>query len=271
MNCNYLANGSINCIENFSEDEINDFDSKNFRLYSSNANLTGLIIDNELFTNDNRSFQVRAYIDGELRSKSLRSKDIIKIPNHTAFPLDIRNKNVFLLTIYGNSTKGSDENKNINLKIEIDGKEYDLIKEDNSFLKYTKNSRFESSLKSPLKFTVLNSNNGITLPDNYSSESNKESNDINEVVVTDTNTVSSDTIIEQNEKLNDDIVEEEISINEEIKVSDNVKECLNSFLDCNKLSDNTVVSECLDNFLRCNKELNFDNCSKEFVMCNNVD
>jgi len=269
MICNYLANGSINCIENFSKNEIDDFDNKNFRLYSTNANLTGLIIDNELFSNSNLDFKVRAYIDDELRSKSLESKDIIKIPNHKLFK-EFKGKNVFLLTIYGNKTSVSDEGKNINFKIEVGDDIYDLVSVDNTVFKYISNSRFDSSIKEPLEFKVVNSNNGIALPSDKNKILEDNIDNINEV--SDKSNTNSDEI-DNSQIENNDSSEKKIDASDSnniLEVSDDIKGCLNTFLDCNKTSSSTVINRCLNEFISCKTESDFDKCSLDFVNCSDI-
>jgi hypothetical protein len=251
MNCSYnSSSGMINCLENFTtSDEINNFDSEGYTQFQDTANLVGYIIDSDLYSNSDKNVQIMALIDNKIRSKKTKSTDIRTVPVNDMIDEELHNKNVFYMTIFGDSLK--DNNKEIKLKIKYNSKIYEISSDKN--LLFKKNNRFSSNLLTPVKFTVLTDN--IDYVDDTSTETDK-------------------IVDEQQRKLEKvgESIDEKVEIKkvETEKVeADELKLCLSSFLECNEESD-IMQAKCLDDFLQCNKDGTLDQCTEEFVSCNKI-
>ena len=270
MNCSYNSgSGIINCIENFTtSEEINNFDSDGYTKFQDTANLVGYILDSDVFRNSDKNVQIMAFIDDQIRSKKTINTDIRKVPVNDMIDEELHDKHVFYMTIYGNS---DDTNKEIKLKIKYNNNVFELSSDKD--LLFRKNNRFGSNLLKPVRFTVIpnvqdDTNNMEEVNNQVENiDNNQEETQVNNVVNEEIQPVvlrdrDSESVIKQS-------VTSEDSSSTEVQLTEDLKSCLSSFLECNEESD-IMQAKCLDEFLKCNKEGTMDQCAEEFVSCNKV-
>ena len=253
MNCSYNSgSGIISCVENFTNsDEIDNFDSTGYTQYQDTANLVGYILDSDLYTNSDKNVQIMAFIDDEIRSKKTKNTDIRKVPENNMIDEELHNKHVFYMTIFGDRLKDTD--KEIKLKIKYNNNIYDLSSD--TLLLFRKNNRFSSNLLTPVRFTVLPTDNTEEIINEPQIEMEPSMRKIQPVEEPSVEVEEPSVEVKKVEKKNE--------------LTEDLKSCLSSFLECNEESD-IMQAKCLDEFLKCNKEGTMDQCAEEFVSCNKI-